>query len=292
MARGALKTDSVARQGIGEWPRNPVTVDMFDAKTGKPTRELNMFGKAGGSPERIAELEEIRKNSQVQEVVYRGQGAYESLGSGQWDTKWKKDQDGRVRGDWNHVTPDMRYASYYGGKLARPGYPQNTALIEGVLDSKKLLDVTGLHISTQYWPLDKGKSGINRMPQAEVLADILGKRGDKAFVAKMEKALDKRPITWTYEIFGIKPFMKELEKQGYDAVRYTDSGQDNQSSVAFKSGSQFKSYFGDSKVNQSSDNMFDSTREQKRTPRFPGWKPGAEFDKTRFLLDKIEYRTG
>ena len=99
-----------------------------------------------GSQERIAELEEIRKKSAVNFPVFRGQDAFETLDSkkaeqavkemlgGSYEESKRKQKYVGATGDGlYHTTEDSGYASSFG-----------SAVIEGVIDSKHLLDIRSL----------------------------------------------------------------------------------------------------------------------------------------------------
>lgn len=122
--------------------------------------KLYLLGKDKASPERIAELEKLRKDSQVQDIIYRGQDAYEVLDSKKASEviaeMRKKDREsggehykrgigytGSQGDGLYHLTPHGSYANSYGNDGDTP----TSGVIQGVLISKKLLDLTPLTAS-------------------------------------------------------------------------------------------------------------------------------------------------
>ena len=137
------------------------------------SRKITFLGKDKGSSERVEEIEKLRKESAVQDVIYRGQDAYEVLDSkkaAQIIKDSRKDERARgidsgyrkgvgytgSEGDGlYHLTPHGTYAASYGGSES-----PRQGVIQGVLVSKRLLDLTpvtaggGIYYSknnTEYW---------------------------------------------------------------------------------------------------------------------------------------------
>ena len=122
----------------------------------EPTSEVFLLGKDRGSQERIDALEKLRGDSEVKEVIYRGQDAYEVLDAKKSAEiiRQKRQEDRQGGGDSGyrkgigytgsegdglyHLTPAGGYASGYGSASDKP----TSGVIQGVLSSKKLLDLT------------------------------------------------------------------------------------------------------------------------------------------------------
>jgi len=118
--------------------------------------EVFLLGKDRGSQERIDALEKLRGDSEVKEVIYRGQDAYEVLDAKKAAEiiRQKRREDREGGGDSGyrkgigytgsegdglyHLTPAGGYASGYGSASDKP----TSGVIQGVLSSKKLLDLT------------------------------------------------------------------------------------------------------------------------------------------------------
>lgn len=131
---------------------------------GKP-RKLLMLGLQDSSPERKRELDELRAKSAVKEIIYRGQDAYESLDAKkaaevirqmrkeqadgvQSKTKWTSYSGSEGDGLY-HTSPEIEYAARYGRRDSETS--KNAGVIEGVIVSKHLLDLTPLTDESRNW---------------------------------------------------------------------------------------------------------------------------------------------
>jgi len=146
------------------------------------SRKAYVLGKDGSSSERTKELDDIRNKSAIKEVVYRGQDAYDVLDAKKASEVIKNLRDEERARDENdkykrgfgytgsendglyHFSPIPAYSADYGGRISNDEYrtPPTRGLIEGVIDSKKLLDLSELTASksiyqsknnTDYWNL-------------------------------------------------------------------------------------------------------------------------------------------
>jgi hypothetical protein len=130
-----------------------------------------VLGKDKGSEERIKALEELRKKSDVQEVIFRGQDAYEVLDAKKaaevikqarkedrayGGTGYKKSigYTGSEGDGLYHLTPQIGYAS---------GYGRNGGVIQGVLASNKLLDLSGLTAADSIYYAKTNKAYTERL---------------------------------------------------------------------------------------------------------------------------------
>lgn len=159
-----------------------------------------VLGKDKGSEERIKELEEIRKKSDVQEVIFRGQDAYEVLDAkkaaqvirearkeerayGGTGYKRSVGYTGSEGDGLYHLTPQVGYASGYGSS--------GGGVIQGVLSSNKLLDLSGLTASDS----------------------IYYAKNNKAFTERLEKYLGKNnlPLSVGWTTKGSQPSYEETK---------------------------------------------------------------------------------
>lgn len=112
--------------------------------------ESKYFGlmRDDGSPERIAELDRLREQSEIKVPVFRGQPAYETLDKAAMKEALKKSKEGL---DWRqkkrdvfyggggmfHFSADIDHASDYG----HAEDDKQGGVIEGVLIAKSMLDL-------------------------------------------------------------------------------------------------------------------------------------------------------
>ena len=298
-------------------------------------RDLYVLGMEKTSPERKAELDKLRNESEVKEIIYRGQDAYEVLDSKKAAEviKKKRAEDRAVGGEhytkgvgytgsegdgYYHLTPEGSYATAYGGYVGVEG-PKH-AVIEGVLIAKKVLDITSLTAdqntrlaknNTEYW--DKYSKYFGSPPHwqgwdisgalakykhdessrakdwateiVKAVADQYEKKNGKRMpanaglkgeaknetdpngsydrlVSTLRKDLSSRGDT-TYQVLKTPTFKKLVKDGGFDAIKYKDYGKsfvqpDGTVAYAATKPTQFKSYFGNKKVNQDSPNVFDA----------------------------------
>lgn len=119
-----------------------------------------LLGRDRSSAERKEALEKLRNESEVKELIYRGQDAYEVLDAKKAAEKIKADRrEDRSSGGEHykrgvgytgsegdglyHLTPHGGYAAGYASSSEQP----TTGVIEGVLVSKRLLDLTPITAS-------------------------------------------------------------------------------------------------------------------------------------------------
>jgi len=167
-----------------------------------------------GSPERIKELEEIRKNSKVDFPVYRGQGAFETLdskkaekavkeqlGDSYAENKRKQRFVGALGDGLYHTTEYSRYAGTFG-----------PVVIEGVVDSKHLLDLRELPSEIdKRVRYEKGYEEMKRLqkerdetPEKDrgipVGIDIGIRRAEGSFGARLRNAINDNKVKSMYEV--------------------------------------------------------------------------------------------
>jgi len=148
----------------------------FDTESRKSVEQLAL-SRSQGSPERIAELEKIRKESKVDFPVFRGQDAFETL-----DSKRAEDAVKKMLGDtYNENKRKQKFIGatgdglYHTTEFSVYAGSFGPVVIEGVIDSKHLLDLRAL-ASDQYdqYIYEKGKvekdklvKERNSLPEAE-----------------------------------------------------------------------------------------------------------------------------
>jgi hypothetical protein len=300
----------------------------------KGTRKVLMLGIEDASPERKRELDELRAKSAVKEIIYRGQDAYEVLDAkkaadvirakrkeqqeldqvksySKWTTYSGSEGDGLY-----HTSPDVDYA----GNYSRRSSEEKTAgIIQGVIVSKHLLDLSSLTDESRTWlgahpqfsaqkaqayseygppyrsPYQVNATRDNVKLYAKGIVDLIKDQYRLSFGKDMpvtaglrpsekkqyeqyknpnyenpytlDKIIDsqimKRGVSTTYMLLKL-PFFKQLLKDtGFDCVKYKDySGsildQGGHTAYATVKPTQFKSYFGNKKVDLKSPNMFDA----------------------------------
>ena len=306
---------------------NAIKDEEGRAKPSEGKGQSYILGIVGSSPERKAELDAIREKSAVKEVIYRGQDAYEVLDSkeaARITAEGRKEAGYKDRTKWTsasgsegdglyHTSPEFDYARGYGG--GRP----TSGVIEGVIDSKHLLDLSSLTADATIWKAQYAPSMKSERAAAERLfgpAYIKGvsvrMRGNdlreyatalvetlkgqykqsfgkempayvglglkasekktytapegepyKALIDRVESEMRYRDVTLMYRTLKL-PFIKSVIKDaGFDTIKYKDYGVNEYKPLgtdayATVNPNQFKSYFGNKKVNPKSPNMFDA----------------------------------
>jgi len=336
-------TDEQIKQYLGDrredLEKELKTFREHQAREEKEERPLYLLGRDKSSPERRQELDRLREQSEVKEIIYRGQDAYEVLDSKKASEVIKelrkKDREsggehysrgvgytGSEGDGLFHLSPEGGYAGNYGSDRNK-----TKGVIEGVLVSKKLLDITSLTASisiyhglnsdneyksvfTKYYgkgtfpPINgyevggmkptykqreeleqaTGRRGIDfeRWKWSGAIADTIAQNYQRvngkpmpANIGLSKTSADKRTLQErfyedmkgrngaTYQVLKTPTFKSVMKKGGFDAVKYLDYGVGITSPLGTPAygatkPTQFKSYFGNKKVNQDSPNVFDA----------------------------------
>ena len=285
--------------------------------------DVNMFGedinkyyygllRDQSSPARFAQLEEIRDKSAINIPVFRGMRAMEVLDSKKAEERIKeknldasKDVYSGSAGDGlYHFTPDVGHARQFTEDLPRSESSRPTsrqeAVVEGVINSKHILDLREFGILPDQWyekttgediyglykrlrnegsdyggtgsdyQLEKWVTGIvesiNRQYKDNFGKDLpsLGRSGGdgrKAIVDSIIKDFSKIKLPTSWTLLKTDTFKKIFKDSQFDAVGYTDKSSSGEApAFAVKSPSQFKAYYGDKPVNTKSNNIFDADK--------------------------------
>ena len=216
-----------------------------DVQTINQPFELNVVGMEGGSKERIEQLEQIRKNSSVKEIVFRGQEAYEVLDNKKaaqivkeqneklrsYDKQkttsmWARGGQGSRGDGLYHMTSDPTYADQFAFG-AKDGAREKGGIVEGVIDSKHLLNLREFSDGIQSWyashPDVAGEKAKHEKRYVNDFRPELDKNANRAFASALVDSIAKQ----YKDSFG-KPLPEKAGVRKYDAENGYDAFKDKE----------------------------------------------------------------
>jgi hypothetical protein len=250
----------------------------------------NILGRNKASPERMRQIQEFVKDSEVKHALYRGQtGAYETPSA-------MLSEDGLT-----HLAQDPDYAAQYAESTGKsvPDSGTKSAVVQVYLNAKNIVDISDVGHSTMSLRQRDAlrKKDPSGLEANEALADRSAQILDKIIseVARInnvpvESLSDLRDAIQSDMDFveqegeGNYPFVNSVwqyfphldtlfRDYGVEAIKYSDSDLrtakgstiGGKVSYAVKDTSLIKAAFGDNDVNPDTGNIFQSRRDEDTT---------------------------